>query len=516
MKYLFKTILLLVSALLIFSPTVRSQTAGDAFFADNQIHEIRFNFSQPGFLDSLKTNYTLDQYMRCDLEVDGVAYPSCGVKYKGNSSYNNQGKKKPFRIDFEEYVDSQEVDGLEKLVLNNAFKDPTLLREKLMLDFLNDHGIAAPRASFARLYLNGYYWGLYSVVEDVNKTFLKDRFENKGGNLFKGDPHGTLTWKGADPSLYMADYELKTNETENDWSDLVQLLNALNNTPSAQLADSLDQHLNLDSWFSYWAAHNLFVNLDSYIGSGHNYFLYHNKDTDKFEWTTWDVNEAFGNFNMGLSLANLKTLAIGYIPNPANQRPMMNRLWQDPSLQKRLADRLCALLDDFDNAHLDARIDALANLIRPAVQADTLKFYSNTLFEQNLSQDVNIGGGPGGGNIAGLKAFVTARHNSLEQQLAGFGCSLSGVSNAFDGTQIKLSPNPFGENLSLSYSSEKEETLLLTWANLSGQTVLTETLQVQKGMNEWQPALPIMTGMYFLTIAGETGKWTQKVVRTGF
>ncbi len=516
MKYLSKNFLLFVSAFLIFYPTLRSQSTGDAFFADNQIHEIRFNFSQPGFLDSLKANYTLDQYMRCDLQVDGVAYPTSGVKYKGNSSYNNQGKKKPFRIDFEEYVDSQKVDGLAKLVLNNAFKDPTLLREKLMLDFLNEHGIAAPRASFARLYLNGYYWGLYSVVEDVNKTFLKDRFDNKGGNLFKGDPHGALTWKGPDASLYMADYELKTNETANDWSDLVQLLNALNNTPSAQLADSLGQHLNLDSWFSYWAAHNLFVNLDSYIGSGHNYFLYHNKDTDKFEWITWDVNEAFGNFNMGLALANIKTLAIGYIPNPANQRPMMNRLWQDAAFKQRLADRLCALLDDFDNAHFDARIDALANLIRSAVQADTLKFYSNTLFEQNLSQDVNIGQGPGGGNVAGLKTFVTARHNSLVQQLASFGCSLSGVSEGFNDGQIKLSPNPFVENLSLSFTSEKEENLVLTWANVSGQTVLIETLHAQSGMNEWHPQVPNITGMYFLTISGETGKRTQKVVRAGF
>ncbi len=311
----------------------------------------------------------------------------------------------------------------------------------------------------------------------------------------------------------MTDYELKTNETENDWTDLVQLLNALNNTPSGQLADSLDRYLNLDSWFSYWAAHNLFANLDSYIGSGHNYFLYHNKDTDKFEWITWDVNEAFGNFNMGLSLTGIKTLPIGFIPNPGTQRPMMYRLWADPAFQQRFADRLCDLLDDFNNGHLDARINALADLIRPAVQADTLKFYSNALFEQNLSQDVSIGPGPGGGNIAGLKNFITERHNSLTQQLESFGCSLSGVSEAMEKARIRLSPNPFVESLSLAYSAENEETLALIWTNLSGQTVLTESLSAQKGMNEWQPKLPSTAGMYLLTMIGESGMLTQKVVR---
>ncbi len=460
MRFLSTPSLLSALLFLFFNLSVRAQsTVGDAFFAENQIHEIRFNFSQPGFLDSLKANYTLDQYMRCDVQIDGVAYPTSGVKYKGNSSYNNQGKKKPFRLDLEEYVDSQEVDGLAKLVLNNAFKDPTLLREKLMLDFLNQHGIAAPRASFARLYLNGYYWGLYSVVEDVNKTFLKDRFDNKGGNLFKGDPHGTLTWKGPDEALYMTDYELKTNETANDWTDLVQLLNILNNTPSGQLTDSLDRYLNLDAWFSYWAAHNLFVNLDSYIGSGHNYFLYHNKDTDKFEWITWDVNEAFGNFNMGISLANLKTLSFGNIPNPANQRPMMNRLWQDAALKQRLADRLCALLADFDNAHLDTRVDDLANLIRPAVLADTLKFYSNNQFEQNLNQDINQPQ-PGSSGIAGLKPFINARSSSLTQQLGLLGCTTTSTDVLKNEPQVYLYPNPTRDAFSLEFSGAHD------WQNL--------------------------------------------------
>ena len=115
--------------------TLHAQTAGDAFFSDGIVHEIRFNFTQPGYWDSLKQNYTLDVYMRCNLEVDGVQYPNSGVKFKGNSSYNNPSNKKPFRIDFSEYVDNQEVNGLKKLILNNAFKDPSFLREKLMLDF---------------------------------------------------------------------------------------------------------------------------------------------------------------------------------------------------------------------------------------------------------------------------------------------------------------------------------------------------------------------------------------------
>jgi len=222
-----------------------AQDPGDDFFAQWKVHDIRFEFHQTGFWDSLKQNYTLDVYMQADVMIDGKSYHNSGVKFKGNSSYNNASNKKPFRIDLAEYVDGQSHDDLKKIVLNNGFKDPSFLREKMMLDFLYNHGIAGPRCGFARLYINGEYRGLYTVVEDVNKTFLEDRYGNKDGNLFKGDPRGTLVYKGSSPSLYSSDYELKTNEKENDWSDLIRFVDALNRIPTAQLKDSLSLRLPL-------------------------------------------------------------------------------------------------------------------------------------------------------------------------------------------------------------------------------------------------------------------------------
>ena len=429
--------------LLCYGVFLRAQNPGNQFFSDWTVHEIRFEFPQTGYWDSLKANYLTDTYMSCEVSIDGQPYGNSGVKFKGNSSYNNQGKKKPFRIDLAEFVDDQSHDGLKKMVLNNGFKDPTLLRERLVLDFLQAHGIAAPRASFARLYINDHYWGLYTVVEDVGKPFLEQRYGNKGGNLFKGDPKGSLTWKGTQQSLYETDYELKTNEDENDWSDLIRYIDVLNNTPAAQLADSLEQYLNLDSWFDYWATHSLFVNLDSYVGSGHNYYLYHNTETGRFEWITWDVNEAFGTFQMGLQASALKTLPFTHIPQPPQQRPMMNRMLPDPALKQAYADHLCTLLADFSNEALDNRIDSLADLIRPFVYADTLKFYSNAQFEQNISQDINTAGPAGGTTILGLKPFIAARRTSLYQQLAGYGCAPVTQTTAAPADDApRLLPNP--------------------------------------------------------------------------
>lgn len=53
--------------------------------------------------------------------------------------------------------------------------------------FIRDLGLLAPRTSYAKVYINEQYWGLYMLVESVDKTFLKDHFGSKGndGNLYK-------------------------------------------------------------------------------------------------------------------------------------------------------------------------------------------------------------------------------------------------------------------------------------------------------------------------------------------
>ena len=172
-----KTIFFLCLINLCFILNSRAQNAGDSLFSPNHVYEINLNFSQPSYWDSLVNNYTLDQYMAATFTIDGISLSSVGVKFKGNSSYNNQSVKKSFKIDFNQYVTGQDLDGLKKINLNNVFKDPSFLRERLVSDFYQEHGLFAPRCVFAKVFLNGTYWGLYNLVEEVDtKQFLNAHF----------------------------------------------------------------------------------------------------------------------------------------------------------------------------------------------------------------------------------------------------------------------------------------------------------------------------------------------------
>ncbi|MBK5286428.1 MAG: CotH kinase family protein, partial [Bacteroidia bacterium] len=225
-----RRIIFLLIYILISLSAFSQSTAGDSTFYSPNIHTIKLYFSQTGWWDSLVYYKALDFKMLADVEIDGVMIDSVGAQFKGNSSYNAPGNKKPFKIDFNEYVSGQKFDGLKTINLNNCMGDPTLMREKIFLDFCQAAGIPAPRCSYANLYLNDSLWGLYTLVEQVNKTFLEDRYFNNGGNLFKGDANGTLQWFGNSQSSYYGKYELKTNEIQNDWTDLVHLIDKINNT----------------------------------------------------------------------------------------------------------------------------------------------------------------------------------------------------------------------------------------------------------------------------------------------
>lgn len=481
------------------------QNDGDNFFNSDQIHTFNITFSQPNFWDSLTYNYTIDKFMAADVEIDGTMLPSTGVQLKGNSSYNSYpGQKKSMNIDFNEFVSGQDYDGLKKLNLNNGFKDPTMLREKIFLEFCKMIGMPAPRCTFGKVYINGTYWGLYTAVEQVNKSFLDIQFNDKKGNLFKGDPHGVLMWKGPTESNYYGDYELKTNEDINDWSDLVYLIDKINNTSPTAYYDTLEKYMDSDTYLKYWAANIIFSNLDSYTGSGHNYYIYHDSTSLKFKWIMWDVNEAFGNFNMGMDLNAIHGLDMFFIPNP--QGPLSHKMLQNSTYYNMYIDKICDITENFFRHDiLDPMIDSLANAIRSDLYADTKKMFTNQQFEDNLTQAINVPGLPGGGNIAGLKSFITERRDSLQLQLAGFGCYLDINDNSYSDFDMIIYPNPASDQIHVILArNDIPDKLSVALINYTGQLKYTETLMRQNEFNIDISGLP--AGIYLLIINNETGR----------
>ncbi len=429
--------LALVTALALGAALDAGADEAAAFFDDSVVGEVCLTFTDPDWYTTLYDSHANDPddpYFPATFEANGVVLGPVGVRFKGSSSFSIPGVKKSFKIDFSEYDDTVTFLGLAKLNLNNGFKDPTMLREKLFLDFAAQF-VPTIRAAHVRVYVNGTYWGLYTAVEQVDETFVQSRFGyDEAGNLFKGaasddvtgpasDFGSDLTWLGSDPTPYYDSYQLKTNETENDYSQLITLIDVLNNQSPADFPTLLEPLLDVQNALTSLALDNLFVNLDSYLASAHNFYLYDRDDSGRFTHVFWDTNESFGRFLMGLGPSeNPLELDPFWLPGPTGpppgvpqERPLMENLWANADYAN---DYLCAMqrmLDEgFDATTMQQRIDELADLIRTDLYADPNKMYTNAQFEQNLQSDIT----DGPDTVYGLLHLVQQRAPYLAGRLA--------------------------------------------------------------------------------------------------
>lgn len=275
---------------------------GDQLFNTSVVHELRIHFAIDDYRDSLSSEYEKYNtfsgsdipYLQASIVIDGTSLDSVGIRYKGKSSYYFVNEKKPIKIDFNEFVDDQEYDGLKKINLHNAIGDPGMLRDLLCYDMMRAAGVPAPRVSFCRVFFNDEYAGVYKIIEQIDKTFLKNNFANGDGNLYKNQRWSNLDWWGADPAVYQDTFELKTNVDEGDWSDFIHFLDVLNNSTEEEFPQAIEEVFNVDQYLHVLAIDLMSNNWDSYISNRRNWYLYHEPESGQFQWIPWDYNLALG------------------------------------------------------------------------------------------------------------------------------------------------------------------------------------------------------------------------------
>ncbi len=481
-----RTIILIFLFTSLSIPNLKAQIEGDDLFGVDQIISVDLSFYEADYWTTLVDNYNATEniYLWADLTLTDITgtytFDSVGVRLKGNSSYGHPGNKKAFKIDFNEFVAGQNYDGLKKLNFSNMFKDPSCMREKVFFDVCHSADITAPRSSFANVTFNGVPWGFYTVVEQIDDQFLDWSILDDNGNLFKagdnfgGGPSGggnaaDLVYYGAEQSSYEARYELNTNEDINDWSDLISLIDFINNSSAAEFQDNVDNRIEFTEYLRSAALDNLFSNLDSYTGSARNYYVYHNMTTDKWHWIKWDANEAFGSYANGQN--NITSLALNY---RNADRPLLDKVFNDPVLYALYKEQACFLQENFFNStDMNARINEIRDLIQSSVYADANKMYTNAQFETNIESNITSGGGPGGGTIYGLKSFVTARNNYLNGALD---CSVFTGIEKPSFSDIHMYPNPANETLRIDWSEAQLQNINVL--DLLGRTVATYPVMI--------------------------------------
>jgi len=244
-------------------------------FDQTVVRDFRLTFDDAGWEDRLRR---LDEaeYLLADLVVDGEEYPDVGLRIKGNSSARGSERKVPLSLKMDAEVPGQDLLGYDTLNLNNGFVNPTFTREVLTLTRLRA-AQPMPRSAHARVYANGAFFGLYTLVEQIEGTFVRAWFGSADGTLIKADapagggvPGGfrsELSWLGEDLAAYRAAYEIKRSADEEaalrDLRELTRVLDAPaseGGLDDAGFAAAIRAELAVDRALWYIASVNLFTN----------------------------------------------------------------------------------------------------------------------------------------------------------------------------------------------------------------------------------------------------------------
>jgi hypothetical protein len=384
--------------------------AGYGFYDESAIREVNLQFKQADYWTQLTNNYRTKVPILATLTVDGAVYDSVGVRFKGQTSYMGvqTSQKKSFAIELDFVRNKQDIEGYETLNFNNCFLDPSFIREVMYLRMGRKH-IPAAKGSYIHLTINGQDWGLYNNVQGLNGDFIKEWFLTDNGTRWRAERTSTtgpgpgggggfgagtssLNWLGADTALYKPNYTLKTTHKTTPWADLVNTCRTLNNTPAAQLEDSLKKYLDIDRTLWFLATEILFTDDDSYVfKGGMDYYLYWEPETGRMVPIEYD-----GNTCMDVAFA---TTWPAFYKQTDTRFALMNKMFPVPALRQRYLAHVRTILEEsFRPGYADSLIDAYAQIIRPRVESDPKKLYTTAQFNSEIAE---------------LKTFFSTRRNYL-------------------------------------------------------------------------------------------------------
>jgi spore coat protein H len=335
-----------------------------------------------------------------------------GFRLRGNTS--RYADKKSFKVSFNTFTQGQKWNGLEKMNLNGEHNDPSILRSYLSAYLLKSGDLISPRNSYVKLYINNEYKGLYLNVEHIDEEFIQKRLPNdEYGNLYKASYGADLTYLGSNASNYYNLYELKTNESTNDYSGLINFLNVLNNTSNNDFPCAIQEVLDVESYLKTLAIEVLCGHWDGHSFNKNNFYLYQRPSDSKFMLIQYDMDNTFGIDWMSTNWANRNIYDWSH---PSQPRPLYERMMNVPFFKDRFTFYIDEMLQGyFNNSTLIPILESKQNQIEAAALADNYREldygFSDSDFQNSLIQ-------AWGGHVStSIASFLYNRNTSANNQL---------------------------------------------------------------------------------------------------
>jgi spore coat protein CotH len=347
-------------------------------------------------------------------ELDGKRIDDVGIKVRGNTSKCNAKRQFKFKFDAKQAFsvnggvvetrafpenDGRTFFGLEGLSVRASANDPAQVREAAASKLFTGAGVDVYRLGYTKIFLtfgrtqaegaqgtfnrlkeDGLFYeyrGLFELAENIDKTFLRERFQVGDGKLKLGTlVEADKTFATFDRAAFKPEgwsFELVDGEkadtpekTAAGQAKLFALMDLLANAPTE---DQLAQAIDVDSVAGYVAATLVAGHWDSMLANGNNDYLYLNGDTQKWQMITWDLDNTLGAAN-----ARFHALVADdpFAAAKLHKQKLFEVLFapEHPNLKAKLRQKLDALLaGPASEAAFNKTIDTLAAQVRAGTEA---------------------------------------------------------------------------------------------------------------------------------------------------
>ena len=110
----------------------------------------------------------------------GNIYTQHNISFQTSGKSSKDFQKLAYKFSFDTDY-NQTFFSRPNIKLRSGVTDPTMLREKTYIDLLNSAGIPTQQGQYVRLFVNNQPIGLYMMVDDIKKSFIKQ-------TVYGGDP----------------------------------------------------------------------------------------------------------------------------------------------------------------------------------------------------------------------------------------------------------------------------------------------------------------------------------------
>lgn len=394
MKRLSLHLVILSFSLLFFT----NSSAQSSFYNIDQIQNVSISFTESNWryiLDSLR--YNGEELLSAELNVNGKVYKDAGIRYRDARSFTPGGRRNGLYIQVSTVDKNVTCEGVKAIDLSSALRDPSMVREVAGYEITRDY-MVAPKANYARVNINGEYYGLFVNIEVVDDTFVNKYFGKGTSGIFYSNPNaGEMEAEGC-RSKYHGNLRHDNNadcfshnfeKVQGSWNDLYNFTDVLNNRPQ-----DIENVLDVDQTLWMLALNNVMLNLYSYTGkSAPNYYLVKKAD-GKFVPVSGNMNLAFGSYKntgVGSDLSSLDMINLNPLLHADEvSKPLISALLSNEDYKKLYFSHCRTIIEQhLDKSKFRKRAKELQKLIFKDLVNDRNRYYNTGDYSKSL--DATIG-----------------------------------------------------------------------------------------------------------------------------